>query len=468
MLARLALAALALLAACALQSYKPAKLDTEAEAAAYLARRLDDPGLRQYMSAHGHPISDWPVQRWGLDQLTLLAFYYQPELRVARAQAAEARAQVSVAEQRLPLGVKPVVEHHSQKQDYSNSPWSLGFEVEIPLASAARRVAMTERAGYLAQAAELEVGSTAWDVRSRVRAAMSELSGAQQRAALLQQDVETRRALVGLLEKRLEAGYVGSTEVTGARLRLHEAQGDLAAARTAIERAQGDLAAVVSVPLDALRQAQLDFTAIDALPTAPQESEVRSEALRNRLDMRKRLLEFAAADAEVKLEVARQYPAISLRPGYLWDQGDNVWLLALDLILPPALGNAPAIGAAQARRDTAAQSALRTQAGIIAESDTALATYRESLTGAKAAQQASLVQLARGGQTQKQFDAGYADRVELTQARLEALAVERNALNARVDAQRALGRLENALQRPLLGGPLPAYEFAPQQETSRP
>ena len=76
--------------------------------------------------------------------------------------------------------------------------------------------------------------------------------------------------------------------------------------------------------------------------------------------MRKGLLEFAAADAEVKLEVARQYPAIGLRPGYLWDQGDNVWALALDLVLPPTLGNAPAIHAAQARRETAAQSALRT------------------------------------------------------------------------------------------------------------
>ena len=78
------------------------------------------------------------------------------------------------------------------------------------------------------------------------------------------------------------------------------------------------------------------------------------------------------------------------------------------------------------------------------------------------------MQLARSSQTQKQFDAGYADRVELTQARLEALAVERNALNARVDSQRALGRLEDALQRPLEGRPLPAYEPAPQPDSVAP
>ena len=69
-----------LLAACALQSYQPASVDTEAAAAAYLQRSTEAPGLKAYMLAHGHPESDWPVQRWGLDELTLLAFYYHPDL----------------------------------------------------------------------------------------------------------------------------------------------------------------------------------------------------------------------------------------------------------------------------------------------------------------------------------------------------------------------------------------------------
>jgi hypothetical protein len=134
-----------------------------------------------------------------------------------------------------------------------------------------------------------------------------------------------------------------------------------------------------------------------------------------------------------------------------------VWLLAVDLILPPVLGNAPAIAVAQARRETAAQIALRDQAGIIAQTDTALAAYQQSVAGARAAQQASRTQLARSDQAQKQFDAGYADRVEATQARLEAVVVERNLVSAHTGAQRALGTLEDALQRPLSGGPVPAY-----------
>jgi len=459
-----ALAALSLLPACALQSYSPATLDPDAQAAAYLARRVDDPGLKQYMLAHGHPESDWPVQRWGLDELTLLAFYYHPDLRVARARAAEARSQVPVAAQPLPVGLKPVVAHHSETAG-ADGPWSLGFEVEIPVGGAARRELLAERAGVLAEVAELDVGSMAWQVRSRLRAAFAELQATRERAALLEQDIEVRSALVGLLEKRLAAGYVGAGEVAAVRLRLHEAQGELAAAQTQAARALGELAAAVAVPLDAMRTLPLDFAQLDALPAPPEESAARAQALRNRVDMRQRLLEFAAADTDVKLQVARQYPAVMLKPGYLWDQGDSVWSLVLDLVLPPVLGNAPAIDAARAQRETAAQQALRSQAGIIAQTDTALTTYQQALAGARAMQQASLTQLARSGQTQKQFDAGYADRVELTQARIEALAVERNAQGARVEARGALGRLEDALQRPLAGGPLPAF---PAQEPPRP
>lgn len=425
---------------------------------------MDDAELRTYMVAHGHPASEWPVQRWGLTQLTLLAFYYHPDLRVARAQAAQARAQVPVAAQGLHWLATPRIEHHSGESDNSDSPWSLGFEVIVPVGGASIGEAQVQRATYLAEAADLEVGRTAWRVRSRLRAALADLHAARERGALLEQDIEARSALVGLLEKRVQAGYVGATEAAAARLRLHEAQGELSAARTAAERAQGDLAAALGVPLALLRQAPLDFAQLDALPAAPEESEARSGALRNRIDMRQRLLEFAAADADVKLQVARQYPTVALHPGFLWDQGDRVWSLAVDMLLPPALGNRPGIDAARAGRETAAQLALQGQSQIIAQTDAALATYRQSLAGANAMQQASATQMARSQQTQKRFDAGYADRVELTQARVEAIAVERNAQSARVEARQALGSLEDALQRPLAGGPVPAPT---QQEPQR-
>ena len=161
---------LALLGGCALQRYDPAPLDPAASASAFGSRSTDAPGLKDYLVAHGHPPSDWPVQHWGLAELTLLAFYDHPDLELARARAKAAHADASAAMQRAPFGLTPRVQHHTVTTPEQPSVWSLGFEVEIPVAGSTRRAATSERFAYLADAADLQVGSVAWSVRSEVRA----------------------------------------------------------------------------------------------------------------------------------------------------------------------------------------------------------------------------------------------------------------------------------------------------------
>jgi len=58
---------------CTLQRYQPAPLDPDASAQRFESRTTDAPALKQYILEHGHPASDWPVQRWSLADLTLLA-----------------------------------------------------------------------------------------------------------------------------------------------------------------------------------------------------------------------------------------------------------------------------------------------------------------------------------------------------------------------------------------------------------
>jgi outer membrane protein TolC len=452
--AALGIATVLALTGCARQAYAPRPIDVEAAAAAYEARRTDDPGLRDYMVAHGRPATDWPLREWGLEDLTLVAFYYRPELEVARAQARAARAQLEAASQRSPLTVSPRIEHHSE-DGAQDSPWSLGFEVGIPLAGQSRRAALVERAEYEAQAAELRAGAAAWAVRSQVRARMLDTYAARQRASSLEAQLEQQRSAQGLLERRLAAGYASVTDVDVARLRAAHSEADLAVARTAMQQAAGALAESLGMPLAATRDLPLSFAAFEALPDAPDPVEVQRAALTNRIDLRVGLLDFAVADAAVKLEIARQYPAFTLRPGYLWDQGDNVWSLALDLVLPAGLTHGPAIRVAEAAREAAAQQVLARQQAVIGEAAARAATYGQAKQGAAAAQAASRTQVARSSQLQRQFDVGQTDRLELTLARSEALLVEQRRLEALVDAQRHLGALEDAIQAPLAGGPPP-------------
>lgn len=416
---------------------------------------MNAPALRDYMAAHGHAAADWPVKQWGLTELTLLAFYYHPELAVARAQANAALAEAGLAGQGGPIKVTPLIQHHSKRVDGNDSPWSLGFDVEIPIASGTRRAVIAERAGYLAESAELNVGSVAWQVRSQVRSHLLDLYAARSTASSLTTEVQARNTLVALIERRLEAGSVSATELSAARIKLSEARGRLAAATTSEQQASGQLAAAVGVAPEVLRGQKLSFSEFATVPDAPQGAQAQREALTNRLDLRRALLDYAAADAAVKLAVAKQYPDVTLRPGYLWDQGYGVWSVAVDLLFPA--GSVPGIRAAEAQREVAARQAIGHQASIITGVQTALAAYEQAAAGAQAATQTGLIQIARNVQMQKQFDAGYADRFEVTQSNLEAAGIERNALAAQIETQRVLGQLEDALQRPLSGGPLPAF-----------
>ncbi|MCW5622390.1 MAG: TolC family protein [Burkholderiales bacterium] len=451
---------LGIITGCARQAYVPRAMELNAAVQEYSTRVLDAPALEQYLHAQGVAMEQWPLPRWDLGELTLAAFFHRSELHAARARGAAARAQVVLAAQRAPLIASPRVEHHSG-EGASSSPWSLGFDIEIPLTSAARRSAAIERAEYLAQAAELELGARAWQVRSEVRAQLLELHAARLHGDSLEREVAAQQTVVDMLQRRLQEGYAGVSEVDAARLRLAQAKGDLLEATTQVERALGGLAQAVGVPPEALRAATLSFAAFETLPPAPDAAYVRRQGLTNRLDLRRSLLEFDAADATVKLEIARQYPDFSITPGYLWDQGDNMWSFALDLLLPATITHGPAIRAAMAQREAAAREALALQDRLLGEVEARCAVFAQARVAADAAQAATRMQLARSNQIQRQFDVGQADRVELTLAHIEALLVQRRAMAALIDAQRILGQLEDALQVPLSGGPLPAVPDAP-------
>ena len=443
-----------LASACARQAYEPRALGMEEAAQRRLQRDLADPQLEAHVRARASAIEQWPPQRWGLEALTLAAFHFRDDLQAARARGAAARAQVEVAAQRSPLVATPRIEHHSGEGE-SNSPWSLGFEVEIPLASSGRRAALVERAEAQARAAELEVGETAWRIRSQLRTELLELWVAHREIDRLERQVAAQQKVVEMLQRRLQEGYAGVTEVDVARLRLAEGDAALLEARTHAERALGGVAQAVGIPVESVRAVDLSFADLEELPDVPDPATARREALLNRVDLRRRLLDFAAADADVKLAIAAQNPTISISPGFLWDQGDNVWSLASDLLLPVSMTHAPAIRAASARREAAAMHALALQSAVIGEVDARAAVYRQAREAEHAARAATDAQRARSDQVQRRFDAGQADRLEYTLARIEALLVEGRAQAAHAQAQRALGHLEDAMHKPVSGGPVP-------------
>ncbi len=439
------------MAGCSTLTYQPRPLDVEALPAEYAKRSIQADALRRFVAANGYPVELWPPAEWGLHQLTLAALFFSPEIETARARAGVARADLAAAGQRSGLSARIVPEYHSRTNEDSG-PWSLGLELEIALVPQAKRAAEAERSAFLADAADLDIAAAAWATRAAVRDAYLELQASGDSLALLEAQLEARKELLAMVARRVEAGMLSARDLGSERVLLSQLEFARDHEQSRHQQGLGRLAAAIGLPADIVQRMPLAPTSTAAIAFDPAAAELRRIALRNRLDVHRKLLEFGAADADLKFSVAAQNPDILLGPGYMWDQGDNVWSLAVGMSMLPAARAHAAIRQAEARRELAAQVFFATQAIAVADTEQAGTRYRGARDRIAGAERQARVQQEQESRVLRQFEAGSADRMQRVSARIEALDAQARLQAARVDLNQALAQVEDAVQRPLLDG----------------
>ncbi|HVL43957.1 MAG TPA: TolC family protein [Acidovorax sp.] len=412
--------------------YLPHPIDPQAEAAAFDARTLDS-------------------GPWSLAALQAEAEQRNPELAIARAQRKTAEAAAIAAGARP----NPALSTSAQKNTRAErgaKAWTYDLGLAIPIETAGKRDIRLARAAWQAQAAAYAEAETLWRVRGQVREAYIGAFPAEQQA-------RERAALLASLseetQKRLAAGMVSSGEVLQTRLAAQQAALAVEDAHRRRIESLHKLAASIGVPERALEGATLPFSDLSAetLPSAAVIDEVAKTALQARPDVLASLAAYESSQAALQLEIARQYPDLSIGPGYAWDAGALKWSLALGLMLPLFDRNQGPIAEAEAKREEAAASFRATQEQAIAEIAAARFAY------AQAARQLALTQAMGDGQARRlrsaewAFGAGAADRLALLAAQVEASAAQSTRLAALLDAHRAAGQLEAALRQPLESQP---------------
>lgn len=437
------------LSACALQEYQAQPLDPHLVVTQFEARRLDDPGLRSFMESHGSAAT-LSSGKWGLSELSLLAFYYNPKIAVARAEWEVQRAGEITAGQYINPSLDFNMEHHSDKGAAPPAPWTLELLFGITLEFPGKREARIDQAEALSQAARLGIAEQAWQVRAFLRQRFVDLYGAISTHELNAVELEILEDNVTLLEKHHKAGEAGRFETSAARLRRHQAKLALDEALGNIATMRAALAAALGLPVETVDGITLDFAALGLRPPSSLDGAgLRQAALFNRLDLRRGLAEYEASEASLRGEIKNQYPDFNLSPGHIWDQGDLVWNLGVVFLLPFLNVNEGPIAEARANRELEATRFTALQAQVLGDLSQARADYvgvYRSLMTAKSLLQEQEDQV-KG--MEKQFALGIADRLSLDNARLELVAVQRAYFHAQMKVYSAFGRLEDAVQRPL-------------------
>jgi len=447
------------LAGCTFQTYSPKPLDPAERMQQFQAHDPDSADFKAYLESQGYQADVWPLTQWGLRELTFSALYFHPQLDVARAQLQASQARELTAGQRP----DPSVSGSVGKSEDDQAPWIYSIGLDIPLQTSSKRELSLAQAQSLSEATRIEIGQAAWEVRSRLLSSWLDYNASLQQSSYLQQEVDIHNEIMSMLNKRVEVGVLSNAELGVARLQLQQAQQKLIAQRGRIPELKAVLASNAGLTPETLGRLSLAPPPTRQLQAGHEDqisrhgSDVLQDAaLLNRLDIRAALARYEAAERKLRLEIARQYPDITLSPSYIYEEGFHIWQLGIGALLPLLNKNKGLIEEARALREVEAAQFEALQANVIGILAQARARYFGALDTLEHTRQQSATSRQQLQRLTRQFDSGYADRLEVAYARLEDLQATQNLIAAEFTLQRAVAALEDALQQPLeFAGSLP-------------
>ena len=418
----------------------------------YRTRTLVEGKLRSFIETNANQERpSWPPKVLDLRTLTLIGYYYSPDLEIARAQIAIADAGIRTAGARInpTFGIDA---------GYNRNPESAliyGVLPSFTIETAGKRGYRILQAEKQAEAARIALAEAGWLLRNRIRIAFYDHLFAARRRDLLEAERSIRYEIVDIFDKRLAVGEAARPELDVYRVDLITTQAALQVAIGDVAQTRSALANAVGLPLSALEVATIESASLES-PTPEQDLpilKVQRAGLLHRIDLRRTLADYASTEAALRLELARQYPDLVLTPGYTFEEGFVRYIMSASIqSIPLFHRNQGPIAVAEAQRRQAGERFEALQSLAIGQMERALVQYRAALSEWREATALLIsVQRDREEAARRALAAGEGDRLGLELVRVQTVTADRARLDALTRVQTALGALEDAMQQPLEG-----------------
>jgi len=382
---------------------------------------------------------------WTLAALQDEAARHHPDVAVAHAQYESARAALVTAGERPNPTVSVLPQVVTPFKTWTAGTYSVDFDWTFE--TAGKRSRRLDLARAQANTAAANVIAAEWKVRGAVRSAFLDLYAAEKRVALANEVNGKQAEVLKSIDGRIKAGAAALTESAQPRLLAAQLRLQGADATKAQVLARASLAEALGMSRAGVEGAKFSFAAFESTPSLGRSA--RRAAMTHRADVIAGLSDYAAAEATLRLEIAKQYPDVHLNPGYQLDAGENKWALGVGLTLPILNQNKGAIGEAEAKRKEAAAKFLAVQAKVLAECDRAAA----GVSAARAKLATADALLAEEDRQIESYHriaaAGEGDKLAVLSAEVERETTRIARLDAYVELQAALGALELATETKL-------------------
>lgn len=419
-------------------------------------RTLSDPGLKGFIeNGLKRRFAQWPPEKWDFNMLTLAAIYFKPEMRIVKAEFDISKAKRVSAGQIPNPTISLVPEFVSNPGTLS--PWAPAVGMGAQIETAGKRYHRVSVARAEEESAFYELLREAWSLRSYLRLSLLDYYIAQQRLDVLRKELKVKGEILNLSKQKYQLGEISLSEfnmvqttLLSTGLSYEEAKSRLVEAKRRIASALGITEAQLESDLFT-PEPKIAFNFLYEIPDTseiPNRKAVR-EALLRRPDVLSALYLYDAAESNLRLEVSKQYPDITVGPGYKWDEGLNKWNIGISLSLPIFNMNAGPIAEAEARRERAEATFMKLQTDAIVETESALSQYRISYSNYFRSDSLLRTVNALLISIEKMVTEGEMSKLDEYNYRVLKLDTELQLISAIEKAQQSLSGLEDAIMAPL-------------------
>lgn len=413
-------------------------------------------GFKQFIQSQ-YPYINWPIQSWDLDSLTASALYFHPSLKVAKSDYAVAMAGITTASLRQSVGISGQLDKSNQANGDIN-PWAYGLQVSIPVITANKRQINIEIATYQADIARIQIAESAWILRQQISMDLILLAEQQAMQSALSKLQKSQAALLNAYQKRLDVGVSGNSDLLPIRLQHDQSAWQLQQLELQIRQTEQKLMHdagltdqnntglnIAAVNLSQILKARFDQ------PQAYQDAKtIQHYALTNRMDIQRSLAQYAKAESQLKLAMAKRYPDLSISPGMMYDYGDKIWSLGINSMLNLFNRSSDLWAQAEQLRQNEAARFYALQHQTIQLSAQAHLKYSNAANLLITMSQQYDQQLNRKKQLEKQWKQGLIDKTEYLQAEIQFYTAQQRLITQQANVLRALQEIENVMQKPIV------------------
>ena len=397
------------------------------------------------------PAAPFDPARW--DRLSLFAALIERNPDVAVARAAVVRAMAEERAAHAPAGPTLTLTTEYAGAAPEASPWLFGGAVNIPLDVGGVRSARIDGAALKTMVARYDYLEAVWMARQALRTALINRMIATRQADAGHVLTALRERHFAAVSRRVAAGETTRADLERVRADLSDTRRRAADADARISAETRTISALTGVPVPMLTNNMVVWDGFDSpLINGVSDAPSRRSALVARADILRVVAAYDESEANLRGEVARQYPAISVGPGFTWERGLVKLPFAIGLALPPLDLNRRAIAAAEAKRAEAGrtlEAAIANATAAIDAADGEAAAARVALSTLRRDELPAAQRLA--AQAERELRAGAIDRTDWAAAQEGALVARLAELDALARVHNADTALELALRRPLEG-----------------